>query len=284
MFLLYILFIFGNTFLVIIFSKERFGILINKVEICGINTSKLPVLSNEEKDELLNKIKDGDESARNKFINCNLKLVLSVIKKFRFKNENPDDLFQVGCIGLIKAIDNFDLAQNVQFSTYAVPMIIGEIKRYLRDNNPIRVSRSTRDLAYKAIMIKDRFIKEKQIEPTIDQIANELGVEKEEIAFSLDAIQDPVSLQDSIQSSDSDGSLCVLDQISDKKNTDERWTEDIAIAEAMKKLSAKELSIIKKRFFDCKTQMEVANEIGISQAQVSRLEKSAINHIKRSYN
>lgn len=284
MFLLYILFIFGNTFLVIIFSKERFGILINKVEICGINTSKLPVLSNEEKDELLNKIKDGDESARNKFINCNLKLVLSVIKKFRFKNENPDDLFQVGCIGLIKAIDNFDLTQNVQFSTYAVPMIIGEIKRYLRDNNPIRVSRSTRDLAYKAIMIKDRFIKEKQIEPTIDQIANELGVEKEEIAFSLDAIQDPVSLQDSIQSSDSDGSLCVLDQISDKKNTDERWTEDIAIAEAMKKLSAKELSIIKKRFFDCKTQMEVANEIGISQAQVSRLEKSAINHIKRSYN
>lgn len=284
MFLLYILFIFGNTFLVIIFSKERFGILINKVEICGINTSKLPVLSNEEKDELLNKIKDGDESARNKFINCNLKLVLSVIKKFRFKNENPDDLFQVGCIGLIKAIDNFDLSQNVQFSTYAVPMIIGEIKRYLRDNNPIRVSRSTRDLAYKAIMIKDRFIKEKQIEPTIDQIANELGVEKEEIAFSLDAIQDPVSLQDSIQSGDSDGSLCVLDQISDKKNTDERWTEDIAIAEAMKKLSAKELSIIKKRFFDCKTQMEVANEIGISQAQVSRLEKSAINHIKRSYN
>ena len=284
MFLLYILFIFGNTFLVIIFSKERFGILINKVEICGINTSKLPVLSNEEKDELLNKIKDGDESARNKFINCNLKLVLSVIKKFRFKNENPDDLFQVGCIGLIKAIDNFDLTQNVQFSTYAVPMIIGEIKRYLRDNNPIRVSRSTRDLAYKAIMIKDRFIKEKQIEPTIDQIANELGVEKEEIAFSLDAIQDPVSLQDSIQSGDSDGSLCVLDQISVKKNTDERWTEDIAIAEAMKKLSAKELSIIKKRFFDCKTQMEVANEIGISQAQVSRLEKSAINHIKRSYN
>lgn len=283
MFLLYILFIFGNTFLVIIFSKERFGILINKVEICGINTSKLPVLSNEEKDELLNKIKDGDESARNKFINCNLKLVLSVIKKFRFKNENPDDLFQVGCIGLIKAIDNFDLAQNVQFSTYAVPMIIGEIKRYLRDNNPIRVSRSTRDLAYKAIMVKDRFIKEKQIEPTIDQIANELGVEKEEIAFCLDAIQEPMSLQEPVYGDDTEN-IYVEDQIRDKKNSDENWADDITIAETMKKLKEKERNIINKRFFEGRTQMEVAEEIGISQAQVSRLEKSAIDHIKRLYN
>lgn len=256
--------------------------MINKVEICGINTSKLPMLSNEEKKELLEKIKNGDLDARQKFINCNLKLVLSVIKRFKSRNENADDLFQVGCIGLIKAIDNFDVSQNVQFSTYAVPMIIGEIRRYLRDNNPIRVSRSIRDLAYKALMYKDKYVKEHQTEPTIDQIAKELGVEKEDIAFSLDAIQDPVSLQESISGNDSDN-LYIMDQISDKKNTDERWTEDIAISEAIKKLSSKELNIVKKRFFDCKTQMEVADEIGISQAQVSRLEKSAINHIKKAY-
>ena len=256
--------------------------MINKVEICGINTSKLPMLSNEEKKELLEKIKNGDLDARQKFINCNLKLVLSVIKRFKSRNENADDLFQVGCIGLIKAIDNFDVSQNVQFSTYAVPMIIGEIRRYLRDNNPIRVSRSIRDLAYKALMYKDKYVKEHQTEPTIEQIAKELGVEKEDIAFSLDAIQDPVSLQESISGNDSDN-LYIMDQISDKKNTDERWTEDIAISEAIKKLSSKELNIVKKRFFDCKTQMEVADEIGISQAQVSRLEKSAINHIKKAY-
>jgi len=256
--------------------------LINKVEICGINTSKLPTLSNEEKKEFLKKIKNGDLDARQKFINCNLKLVLSVIKRFKSRNENADDLFQVGCIGLIKAIDNFDISQNLQFSTYAVPMIIGEIRRYLRDNNPIRVSRSIRDLAYKALMFKDRYVKEHQSEPTIEQIAKELGVEKEDIAFSLDAIQDPVSLQESISGNDSDN-LYIMDQISDKKNTDEHWTEDIAISEAIKKLSSKELNIVKKRFFDCKTQMEVANEIGISQAQVSRLEKSAINHIKKAY-
>ena len=240
------------------------------------------MLSNEEKDELLKKINNGDKDARQKFINCNLKLVLSVIKKFKSRNENADDLFQVGCIGLIKAIDNFDISQNVQFSTYAVPMIIGEIRRYLRDNNPIRVSRSTRDLAYKALMVKDKFLKENQAEPTVEQIAKELGTTKEEIAFSLDAIQDPVSLQESVSSNDNDN-LCIMDQISDKKNTDEHWAEDISIAEAMKKLSNKEMIIIQKRFFDCKTQMEVADEIGISQAQVSRLEKSAISHIKRSY-
>lgn len=256
--------------------------MINKVEICGINTSKLPMLSSEEKKELLEKIKNGDLDARQKFINCNLKLVLSVIKRFKSRNENADDLFQVGCIGLIKAIDNFDVSQNVQFSTYAVPMIIGEIRRYLRDNNPIRVSRSVRDLAYKALMYKDKYVKEHQTEPTIEQIAKELGVEKEDVAFSLDAIQDPVSLQESISGNDSDN-LYIMDQISDKKNTDEHWTEGIAISEAIKKLSSKELNIVMKRFFECKTQMEVANEIGISQAQVSRLEKSAINHIKKAY-
>ena len=256
--------------------------MINKVEICGVNTSKLPVLSNKEKNELLVEIKNGNEDARQRFINCNLKLVLSVIKKFRSHNENPDDLFQVGCIGLIKAIDNFDISQNVQFSTYAVPMIIGEIRRYLRDNNPIRVSRSTRDLAYKALIAKDKLSKETQSEPTIIQIAKELGVEKEEIAFCLDAIQDPVSLQESVYGNDTDN-LYIMDQISDKKNTDDKWTEDISISEALKKLSRKEKMIIQKRFFDCKTQMEVADEIGISQAQVSRLEKNAIDHIKKLY-
>ena len=221
--------------------------MINKVEICGINTSKLPMLTNEEKDELLKRIKNGDSDARQKFINCNLKLVLSVIKKFKSRNENADDLFQVGCIGLIKAIDNFDVSQNVQFSTYAVPMIIGEIRRYLRDNNPIRVSRSTRDLAYKALMVKDKYLKENQTEPTVEQIAKELDVSKEDIAFSLDAIQDPVSLQDTVSGTDSDN-LYIIDQISDKKNTDEHWTEAIAISEAMKKLTKKEMVIIRKRF------------------------------------
>ena len=256
--------------------------MINRVEICGVNTAKLPVLSNEEKNELLNKIKNGDEKARQDFINGNLKLVLSVIKRFKCSNENADDLFQVGCVGLIKAIDNFDLSQQVQFSTYAVPMIIGEIRRYLRDNNPIRVSRSVRDLAYKALMVKDSLIKETQQEPTIEQISKILGVEKEEIAFSLDAIQDPVSLQDSVYG-DNIENIHIIDQISDKKNTDERWTDNITISEAMKKLTDKEKLIISKRFFECRTQMEVADEIGISQAQVSRLEKSAINHIKRFY-
>ncbi len=256
--------------------------MINKVEICGVNTAKLPVLTNKEKNELLIKIKNGDEKARQKFISCNLKLVLSVIKRFKSHSENADDLFQVGCIGLIKAIDNFDISQNVQFSTYAVPMIIGEIRRYLRDNNPIRVSRSIRDLAYKSLMIREKILKETQTEPTISQIAHELGVEKEEIALSLDAIQDPVSLQETVYGSDNDN-LYVMDQISDKKNTDDKWTEDIAISEALKKLTKKEKMIVKKRFFDCKTQMEVAEEVGISQAQVSRLEKSAITHIKKFY-
>ena len=196
--------------------------MINRVEICGVNTAKLPVLSNEEKLELLNKIKNGDMQARQDFINGNLKLVLSIVKNFRGRCDNIDDLFQVGCIGLIKALDNFDMSQNVQFSTYAVPMIIGEVRRYLRDNNPIRVSRSVRDLAYKALMIKDRYSKELQKEATVEQIAKELNVDKEEVVFSLDAIQDPVSLQDSVYG-DSTDNLYIMDQISDKKNTDERW-------------------------------------------------------------
>ena len=264
-----------------VFYKGGFC-LINKVEICGVNTAKLPVLSNEEKNELFIKIKNGDEEARNKFINGNLRLVLSVIKRFKGRGENVDDLFQVGCIGLIKAIDNFDLNQNVQFSTYAVPMIIGEIRRYLRDNNSIRVSRSVRDLAYKAIAYKEKFTKENNREPTIEEIAKELEVEKEEIAFSFDAIQDPVSLQESVFNDGSD-SIYIMDQVHDTKNTDEKWAENITIAEAMKRLNDKEKLIIDKRFFVGRTQMEVAEEIGISQAQVSRLEKSAINHIKRLY-
>lgn len=254
--------------------------MIRKVEICGVDTSKLPVLSSEEKNELLIKIKNGNEQARDIFINGNLRLVLSVIKRFYGRGENVDDLFQVGCIGLIKAMDNFDLSQNVQFSTYAVPMIIGEIRRYLRDNNPIRVSRSIRDLAYKTLAVKERIIKETQREPTIEEIAKELGVDKEEIAFSLDAIQDPVSLQEPVYNDGAD-SIYIMDQVKDVKNTDELWAENITILEAMKKLNDKEKTILNKRFFDGRTQMEVAEEIGISQAQVSRLEKSAIAHIKR---
>ena len=256
--------------------------MLNKVEICGVNTSKLPLLSKQEKEELLVKINEGDEEARNTFINGNLRLVRSVIQRFYGRGETADDLFQVGCVGLIKAIDNFDLNQNVQFSTYAVPMIVGEVKRYLRDNNSIRVSRSVRDLAYKAIQTKEKMTKEKGREPTIEEIAKELNVEKEEIAFSLDAIQDPVSLQEPVYN-DGAESIFLMDQVKDSKNTDELWIEKMAIEGALKKLNEKEKNIVVKRFFDGKTQMEVADEIGISQAQVSRLEKSAINHIKRWY-
>ncbi len=256
--------------------------MIKKVEICGVDTSKLPVLSMEEKNELLKEIKEGNEQARDKFVNGNLRLVLSVIKRFYGRGENADDLFQVGCIGLIKAMDNFDLSQNVQFSTYAVPMIIGEIRRYLRDNNPIRVSRSVRDLAYKALSFKEKMIKENMKEPTIEEIAKELEVDKEEIVFCLDAIQEPISLQEPVYG-DGTEKIFVLDQVSDSKNTDETWAENITILEAMKKLNEKEKMIVNKRFFEGRTQIEVASEIGISQAQVSRLEKSAIEHIKRIY-
>ena len=255
----------------------------NKVEICGVNTATLPVLNKEEKDELLIKIKKGDLEAREKFINGNLRLVLSVIQRFQNRGEKADDLFQIGCVGLIKAIDNFDLSQNVQFSTYAVPMIIGEIRRYLRDNNSIRVSRSIRDLAYKALQVKEKLTKDTEKEPTIEQIAKVLEVEKEEVALSLDAIQDPISLQEPIYKDDSEN-LYIMDQIKDNKNIDEKWAENLTIAQALKKLNHREKDIIARRFFYGRTQMEVAEEIGISQAQVSRLEKDAINRIRKLYN
>jgi len=256
--------------------------LLNKVEICGVNTSKLPLLSKQEKEELFIKIKEGDNEARNKFINGNLRLVLSVIQRFYGRGENADDLFQVGCVGLIKAIDNFDLSQNVQFSTYAVPMIIGEVKRYLRDNNSIRVSRSVRDLAYKVIQFKEKFNKENGRDPKIEEIAKELEVTKEDISFSLDAIQDPVSLQEPVYNDGSEN-IYIMDQVKDSKNTDELWAEKMTIKGALERLNDKEKMIVTKRFFDGRTQMEVADEIGISQAQVSRLEKSAIQHIRKWY-
>lgn len=272
---------FGNTFKKV-FLKEVFLLLNNKVEICGVNTSKLPLLSRKEKEELFVKIKAGDEEARQTFINGNLRLVLSVIQRFYGRGETADDLFQVGCVGLIKAIDNFDLSQNVQFSTYAVPMIIGEVKRYLRDNNSIRVSRSIRDLAYKVIQFKEKYLKDKGREPKIDEIAKALEVKKEEIGFCMDAIQDPVSLQEPIYN-DGTENIYIIDQIKDEKNTDEMWTEKMTIEGALSRLNEKERMIVGKRFFDGRTQMEVAEEIGISQAQVSRLEKSAIQHIKKFY-
>ena len=252
------------------------------MEISNVNTAELVVLSNEEKQELLKEIKEGNKQAREKFINGNLRLVLSVIQRFHNRGENADDLFQIGCIGLIKAIDNFDLSQNVQFSTYAVPMIIGEIRRYLRDNNPIRVSRSIRDLAYKALQAKEQLTKETGREPTIEQIAKQLEVTKEEVAASLDAIQDPISLQEPIYKDGSEN-LYIMDQVKDNKNIDEKWAENLTIAQALKKLNDREKDIIARRFFDGRTQMEVAEEIGISQAQVSRLEKDAINRIRKIY-
>ena len=254
----------------------------NKVEISGVNTAKLPLLSSEEKAELMKKVKQGDEVARQEFINGNLRLVLSIIKRFNGKGENLDDLFQVGCVGLIKAIDNFDVNQNVQFSTYAVPMIIGEIRRYLRDNNTIRVSRSVRDLAYKVLAIKEKVNREEQREASVEEIAKEVGIEKEDVIMSLDAIQEPISLQEPAYSENTEN-LCIMDQVSDKKNTDDLWAQNITILEAMKKLNEKEKMIINKRFFEGRTQMEVAEEIGISQAQVSRLERTAISHIRRIY-
>ena len=253
--------------------------IINKVEICGVNTSKLPVLKEKEKRELLLKMRNGDTKARETFINGNLRLVLSVIQRFNNRGENVDDLFQVGCIGLMKSIDNFDLTQNVKFSTYAVPMIIGEIRRYLRDNNSIRVSRSLRDVAYKALLVRDKLIKENNKEPTISQIAKELNIPREEVVFALDAIQDPVSLFEPIYHDGGDA-IYVMDQISDSKNSDDSWLENISIKEAMKKLNDREKLILTLRFFNGRTQMEVADEIGISQAQVSRLEKNALRRIK----
>ena len=252
---------------------------LNKVEICGVNTARLPVLTNEEKEQLFTRIKTGDMEARERYIKGNLRLVLSVIKRFSGSSENVDDLFQIGCVGLIKAIDNFDTTLNVKFSTYAVPMIIGEIRRYLRDNNSIRVSRSLRDTAYKAIYARENYIKQHQKEPTITEIAEEIGMEKEEIVYALDAIQSPVSLYEPVYTEGGD-TLYVMDQISDKKNKEENWVEDLSLREALKRLDEREKKIIEMRFYEGRTQMEVAQEIGISQAQVSRLEKHALKAMR----
>lgn len=254
--------------------------IINKVEICGVNTAKLPVLSASKMRELFVLLQSGDISAREQLIYSNLRLVLSVIQRFNNRGEYVDDLFQVGCIGLMKAIDNFDLSQNVKFSTYAVPMIIGEIRRYLRDNNPIRVSRSMRDIAYKALQIRDSLVNKYSREPSITEIAHELGMPREEIIFALDAIQEPISLFEPIYHDGGDP-IFVMDQISDDKNQDYNWLQGVAIKEALKKLSEREKHILTLRFFEGKTQMEVAEEIGISQAQVSRLEKAALSHMRK---
>lgn len=254
--------------------------LVNKVEICGVNTAKLPILSGNKMRGLLERLKAGERSAREELINGNLRLVLSVIQRFNNRGEFVDDLFQVGCIGLMKAIDNFDLSQNVKFSTYAVPMIIGEIRRYLRDNNPLRVSRSLRDIAYKALQVRDALISKNSKEPTVAEIAAELKVPREEVVFALDAIQEPISLFEPIYHDGGDP-IFVMDQISDERHLDGQWLEGLSIKEAMAKLNDREKMILEMRFFDGRTQMEVAEEIGISQAQVSRLEKTALKHMRR---
>ena len=252
-----------------------------KVEICGVNTAKLPVLKSGESRELLRRARDGDEQAREKLISGNLRLVLSVIQRFAGRGESMDDLFQVGCIGLIKAVDCFDLNQNVQFSTYGVPMIAGELRRFLRDHSAIRVSRSMRDTAYKVLQTKERLTAEQGREPDMESIAKALDIPRQEVVFALDAICDPVSLYEPVFN-DGGESSCVMDQIGDTRNTDEQWLEQIALEEAMRRLNAREKRILALRFYAGKTQMEVAKEVGISQAQVSRLEKNAINQIKKN--
>ena len=251
-----------------------------KVEICGVNTAKLPILSNQEKEALFVRIKAGDQEAKEEYIKGNLRLVLSVIRRFGASGENPDDLFQVGCIGLIKALDNFDRSLNVKFSTYAVPMIIGECRRYLRDNNAIRVSRSLRDIAYKAIYAKENLQKTKDKEPTIEEIAEEISIPKEDIVMSLDAISAPLSLYEPVYQEGGD-TLYIMDQIRDRKNKEEMWVENLDLREAMDRLCDREKNIVRLRFFEGKTQTEVAEEICISQAQVSRLEKNAIKSLRR---
>ncbi len=250
-----------------------------KVEICGVNTAKLKVLKNEETMELLRRSKQGDSQAREQLISGNLRLVLSVIQRFLGRGENADDLFQVGCIGLIKAIDNFNVDLNVKFSTYGVPMIVGEIRRYLRDNSPMRVSRSMRDTAYRVLQTKEQYVSEHQQEPTVEQIAGLLDLKREDVVFALDAIVDPVSLYEPVFS-DAGDTVCVMDQLRDEKNTDESWLERIALREAIQKLTDREKRILSLRFYQGKTQMEVSAEIGISQAQVSRLEKNALTQIR----
>ena len=252
----------------------------NKVEICGVNTSKLKVLNDDEKRTLLLKLKSGDIKARNELINGNLKLVLSIIQRFTSRKENLDDLFQVGCVGLIKAIDNFNTDLDVKFSTYAVPMIIGEIRRYLRDNNSIRVSRSVRDLAYRALQVREEIEKESFCEPTVEAIALKLGEKKENVVNALEAIIEPVSLYEPVFN-DSGDSMYIMDQIADTSTGDDAWIEDIALKEAIKKLNSREKRIIDMRFYAGKTQSEIAKEIGISQAQVSRLEKGALERLRK---
>ena len=252
-----------------------------KVEICGVNTSKLKVLKNEETVALLKRTKEGDMAAREELIAGNHRLVLSVIQKFSNRGENVDDLFQVGCIGLIKAIDNFNTDLDVRFSTYGVPMIVGEIRRYLRDNSSMRVSRSMRDTAYKVLQAKEKFMAEHQREPTMEEIAKMLDLKREDVVFAMDAIMDPVSLYEPVYSDGGDA-ICVMDQVKDSKNTDESWLEQIALKEAISHLSDRERHILSLRFFEGRTQMEVSAEIGISQAQVSRLEKNAIWKIRKS--
>lgn len=249
-----------------------------KVEVCGVNTAKLRLLTEEQKTELLRQSRAGDKSAREQLVNGNLRLVLSVIQRFANRGENLDDLFQVGCIGLIKAIDNFDISQNVRFSTYAVPMIIGEIRRYLRDNNPVRVSRSLRDLAYRAMQVKERLTNEKGTEPRIEEIAAELETPREAVVMALEAIVDPVSLYDSVYSDGGD-TIYVMDQIGDN-NDDSNWLGEMVLKDAIRNLGEREKTILSLRFLRGRTQMEVAAEVGISQAQVSRLEKGAIQKIK----
>ena len=254
--------------------------MLGKVEICGVNTAKLPSLSAQETDELLRRVKEGDQSARERLVEGNLRLVLSVIQRFSNRGENADDLFQVGCVGLLKAIDNFDVNLNLRFSTYGVPMILGEIRRYLRDNSSIRVSRSMRDTAYRVLQVREKLQRENQREPCIEEIARELELPREEVVFALDAIVDPVSLFEPVYSEAGD-TMCVMDQVRDTKNTEGNWLEHIALKEAMSHLSERERRILALRFCDGKTQMEVSSEIGISQAQVSRLEKNAIKFIRK---
>ena len=252
----------------------------NKVEICGVNTSKLKVLTDEEKKTLLLKIKEGDEAARQELICGNIRLVLSIIQRFTNRKENMDDLFQVGCIGLVKAVDNFNTDLEVKFSTYAVPMIIGEIRRYLRDNNSIRISRSVRDLAYRALQAREEIMKEKETDPDVEEIAKRIGEKKEAVVHAMEAIIEPISLYEPIYSDNGD-SIYVMDQLSDSNSSEEIWLENIVIKEAMQKLSERERSIINMRYYRNKTQMEIADEIGISQAQVSRLEKGALERMKK---
>ena len=254
----------------------------SKVEICGVNTAKLKVLTDEEKRELLLKSKEGDQDAREKLIYGNLRLVLSIIQRFMNRNENVDDLFQVGCLGLVKAVDNFNTDLDVKFSTYAVPMIIGEIRRYLRDNNSIRISRSLRDLAYQALTVREELSRENENEPTVDQISAKLGVDKEMIVRAMEAIVAPISLYEPVYTDNGD-SIFVIDQLSDSNSGEEIWLENIALNDAMKILNERERSIIYMRFFKNRTQMDIANEIGVSQAQVSRIEKSALERMRKQF-